>query len=105
MSIGRFVVEISLINEWVVCIAFVFHIPVDFQIPVRYVTYDDARRVKIGVIRVVNVAVMIVILVSVVNVDCKDGNISNKTSSIYGGWSIQPLPLSVRGSYRFGARR
>ena len=28
VSIGVFVVEISL-NEWVVCIAFVFHIPVD----------------------------------------------------------------------------
>ena len=37
VSIGVFVVEISLVNERVVCIAFVFHTPVDFQIPVRYV--------------------------------------------------------------------
>ena len=37
VSIRVFVVEISLVNERVVCIAFVFHLPVDFQIPVRYV--------------------------------------------------------------------
>ena len=37
VSIGVFVVGISL-NERVVCIAFVFHIPVDFQIPARYVS-------------------------------------------------------------------
>ena len=41
VSIGVFVVEISLVNERVVCIAFVFHIPVDFQIPVRYVKASD----------------------------------------------------------------
>ena len=29
VSIGVFVVEISLVNERVVCIAYVFHIPVD----------------------------------------------------------------------------
>ena len=37
MSIGVFVVEISLVKERVACVALVFHIPVDFQIPVRYV--------------------------------------------------------------------
>ena len=35
VSIELFVVEISLVDERVVCIAFLFHIPVDFQIPVR----------------------------------------------------------------------
>ena len=35
VSIGMFVVEISLVKGRVVCIAFVFHIPVGFQIPVH----------------------------------------------------------------------
>ena len=39
VSIGAFVVEKSLFNERVVCIAFVFHIPADFQIPVYCVRW------------------------------------------------------------------
>ena len=44
---------------------------------------------KIAVSRIVNAAV-IVILISVVNFDCKDGNISSNTSNICGNWSIEP---------------
>ena len=43
VSTGVFVVEISLVNERVACVAFVFHIPIDFQIPVHYVSYLSLR--------------------------------------------------------------
>ena len=52
VSIGMFVVEISLVNERVIYIAFVFHIPVGFQIPVHDViarTVENCRADACGV--------------------------------------------------------
>ena len=55
---------------------------------------------KIAVRRIVNAVVMIVILISAVNFDCKDENITSNTSNICRGL-VRCAPLSVRGDYYF----